>query len=158
LTSKPYLKRNTSLLKSSMHLFGQNDRITPSNISNQTITYLNHRLSIDRPTIRLKEKSPSDGHCQCRKEMDDHLLACLQFLTESHIMTRLASERASFLNMNDINDLSFFETSDCYATEDTLSRWSRLHSKSFVPTPVSRRVDVRQAAGRRNNCRIFITT
>jgi hypothetical protein len=25
-----------------------------------------------------KEKSPSDGHCQCEKEMDDHLLACQQ--------------------------------------------------------------------------------
>jgi hypothetical protein len=26
------------------------------------------------------------------------------------------------------------------------------------PTPVSRRVDARQAAGHKNNCRIFITT
>jgi hypothetical protein len=34
------------------------------------------------------------------------------------------------------------------ASEDTLSRWSRLHL----------RVDVRQAAGRKNNCQIFITT
>jgi hypothetical protein len=23
-----------------------------------------------------EEKSPSDGHCQGQKEMDDHLLAC----------------------------------------------------------------------------------
>jgi hypothetical protein len=38
------------------------------------------------------------------------------------------------------------------------SRWSRLHLQSLAPTPVSRRVDVRQAAGRKNNCRIFITT
>jgi tRNA splicing ligase len=30
-------------------------------------------------------------------------------LTESHIVTRLANERASFLNMNDINDISFLE-------------------------------------------------
>jgi hypothetical protein len=42
--------------------------------------------------------------------MDD-LLACQQFLTESHIVTRLAIERALFLNMNDINDISFFGTS-----------------------------------------------
>jgi hypothetical protein len=35
--------------------------------------YYNHRLSINRPTKRGKEKSPSDGHCQCEKEMDDHL-------------------------------------------------------------------------------------
>jgi hypothetical protein len=35
-----------------------------------------HRLSINRPTKRGKEKSPSDGYCQCEKEMDDHLLAC----------------------------------------------------------------------------------
>jgi hypothetical protein len=36
----------------------------------------NLRLSINRPTKRGKENSPSDGHCQCEKEMDDHLLAC----------------------------------------------------------------------------------
>jgi hypothetical protein len=39
-----------------------------------------HRLSINRPTKRGKEKSPSDGHCQCEKEMGYHLLACKQFL------------------------------------------------------------------------------
>jgi hypothetical protein len=44
------------------------------------------------------------------------------------------------------------------ASEGTLSRWSRLHLKSLAHTPVSRRVDVRQAAGRKNNCRIFMTT
>jgi hypothetical protein len=43
------------------------------------------------------------------------------------------------------------------APEGTLSRWFRLHLQSFVPTSVSRRVDVRQEAGRKNNCRIFIT-
>jgi hypothetical protein len=71
-------------------------------------------LSINRPKKRRKEKSPSDGHCQSQKEMDDHLLACQQFLTESHTMTRLANDRASFLSMNDINDNSFFGTSDCH--------------------------------------------
>jgi hypothetical protein len=30
-------------------------------------------------------------------------------LTESHIVIRLANDRASFLNMNDINDISFLE-------------------------------------------------
>jgi hypothetical protein len=35
-----------------------------------------HGLSINRPTKREKEKSSSDGHCQCQKAMDDHLLAC----------------------------------------------------------------------------------
>jgi hypothetical protein len=44
------------------------------------------------------------------------------------------------------------------ASVGTLSRWSRLHLQSLAPTPVSRTVDVRQAAGRKNNCRIFITT
>jgi hypothetical protein len=44
------------------------------------------------------------------------------------------------------------------ASEGTLSRYSRLYLQSLAPTPVSRRVDVRQAAGRKNNCRIFITT
>jgi hypothetical protein len=36
------------------------------------------------------------------------------------------------------------------ASEGTLSRWSRLHLQSLAPTPVSRRVDIRQAAGRKN--------
>jgi hypothetical protein len=35
---------------------------------------------------------------------------------------------------------------------------SRLHLQSLEPSPVSRRVDVRQAAGRKNNCQIFMTT
>jgi hypothetical protein len=41
---------------------------------------LYHRLSINRPTKRGKEKFPSDGHCQCEKEIDDHLPACQQIL------------------------------------------------------------------------------
>jgi hypothetical protein len=36
------------------------------------------------------------------------------------------------------------------ASEGTLSRWSRLHLQSLAPTPDSRRVDVRQAAGSKN--------
>jgi hypothetical protein len=43
------------------------------------------------------------------------------------------------------------------ASEGTLIRWLRLHLQSIAPTPVSRRVDVRQAACRKNNYRIFIT-
>jgi hypothetical protein len=31
-----------------------------------------HRLSINKPTKRVKERSASDGHCQCEKEMDEH--------------------------------------------------------------------------------------
>jgi hypothetical protein len=42
----------------------------------QGLIGLNHRLSINRPTKRGKQKSPSDGHWQCEKEMDDHLVAC----------------------------------------------------------------------------------
>jgi hypothetical protein len=78
---------------------------------------INHtrRLSIDRPTKRGKEKSPSDGQCQCEKEMDNHLLACHQiFEREPHIVSRNAKERASFLKINDINDISFFGTPDCH--------------------------------------------
>jgi hypothetical protein len=44
------------------------------------------------------------------------------------------------------------------ASEITLSRWSRLHLQSLAPAPVLWRVDVRQATGRKHNCRIFITT
>jgi hypothetical protein len=45
-----------------------------------------------------------------------------------------------------------------FAWEGTSNRWSRLHLQSSAPTPVPSRVDVRQAAGRKNNCRIFIIT
>jgi hypothetical protein len=45
-----------------------------------SIKWLDHRLSINRTTKRGKEKSSSDGHYQCEKEMDDHLLACQQIL------------------------------------------------------------------------------
>jgi hypothetical protein len=82
-------------------------------IENATLC-LNHRLSIIRPTKHGKERSLSDGHCQCQKEMDEHLLACQQFLTESHIVTRLGYEQVSLYNMNNINDIYFFGTSDCY--------------------------------------------
>jgi hypothetical protein len=58
--------------------------------------------------LSYRDRTPSDGHYQCQKKMDDYLLACQQFLTESHIVTRLDKERAPFLNMNDI---SFFVTS-----------------------------------------------
>jgi hypothetical protein len=44
------------------------------------------------------------------------------------------------------------------APDGKLSRWSRLHLQSLAPIPVSRRFDVRQAAGRNNKCRILITT
>jgi molybdopterin-guanine dinucleotide biosynthesis protein A len=37
-----------------------------------------------------------------------------KFLKESHIVTRLAKEQASFFNINDINDISFFRTPDCH--------------------------------------------
>jgi hypothetical protein len=42
------------------------------------------------------------------------------------------------------------------ALEVTLSRWFRLYLQSLASTPVSRRGDVRQSAGRKNNYRIFI--
>jgi hypothetical protein len=60
------------------------------------------QLSINRPTKSGKEKSPSDGHCQCEKEMDDHLLACQQTL-EREPHTRSAKERASVLKIDNIN-------------------------------------------------------
>jgi hypothetical protein len=42
-------------------------------------------IRINRPTKGGKEKSPSDGHCQYQKVMDDHLLACQQiFEREPH--------------------------------------------------------------------------
>jgi hypothetical protein len=71
-----------------------------------------NRLSINRPTKRGKEKSPSDGRCQCEKEMDDYLLACQQILErEPHSDTPC---RASFLKINDSNDISFSGTPDCH--------------------------------------------
>jgi hypothetical protein len=66
---------------------------------------INDRLSINRLIKSGKEKSSSDGHCQCEKEMEDHLMACQQFLKKSHKMTRLPNELPSFLKINDINDV-----------------------------------------------------
>jgi hypothetical protein len=55
--------------------------------------WLHHRLSLNRPTKRGKEKSPSDGHCQFEKEMNDHLLwRGNKSLKERHIVTHFASE------------------------------------------------------------------
>jgi hypothetical protein len=70
---------------------------------------LSHRLGINRSTKRGKENSPSEGHCQ--KPKRDGRLFYGKFLKESHIVTRLAKERAPFLN---INDISFFGTPDCH--------------------------------------------
>jgi hypothetical protein len=59
-----------------------------------------HRLNINRPTRRVKEKSTSDAHCQCEKEMGDHLLACQQILEiEPH------SDTSIILKINDNNDI-----------------------------------------------------
>jgi hypothetical protein len=69
----------------------------------------NHGLIINITTKRGKEKPSSDGNCQCKKEMEDHLLACQQFLKESHEVTRVANDRATFLKINDINDISFLK-------------------------------------------------
>jgi hypothetical protein len=56
--------------------------------------------------MRGKEKSPSDGQCQCPKEMDDHLLVCQHiFEREPHSDQIAAKERAKILNMNNINDI-----------------------------------------------------
>jgi hypothetical protein len=48
-----------------------------------------HRATINVPTKRGKEKSPSDGHCQCEKEMDDHILASLQFFWNVWLLSLL---------------------------------------------------------------------
>jgi Uri superfamily endonuclease len=37
-----------------------------------------------------------------------------KFWKESHIVTRSAKVRVSFLKIKDINDISFFGTSDCH--------------------------------------------
>jgi hypothetical protein len=55
-----------------------------------------------------------------------------------------------------VTKINYFEL--LRVSEGTLSRWSRLHLQSFVPTPASRKDDVRQAANCKNNCRIFIIT
>jgi hypothetical protein len=64
---------------------------------------------INRPSERGKKKSLSDKHCQCEKEMEGRLLACLQFLKKSHVVKSQTKERAPFLKINDINGISFLE-------------------------------------------------
>jgi hypothetical protein len=62
----------------------------------------------------MKDKSPYYGHCQCEKEITTIYWRVNKFLKESHIVTRLDKERASFLKINDIDGISFFGTPDCH--------------------------------------------
>jgi hypothetical protein len=66
-----------------------------------------------------------------------------------------AKHRSKWPVIGWVNKIYYFEL--LLASEGTLSRWSRLHLQSLA-SAVSRWVDVRQVAGRKNNCRIFITT
>jgi hypothetical protein len=84
------------------------------NRSSFSYLHFDHRLNINRSTKRGKEKSPSDGHCQCEKKMDYHLLACQHILEKEPHSDSLAKERASFLKINDINDTSILGTPDCH--------------------------------------------
>jgi hypothetical protein len=54
------------------------------------------------------------GHCQCKKEMDDHLLASQQIFEKVPRSDTLAKERVSFLKVNDIKDISFLGTPNCH--------------------------------------------
>jgi hypothetical protein len=49
--------------------------------------------------------------------------------------------------MGDQTKLYYLEL--LHASEGRLSRWFPLDLQSFVPTPVLKRVDIRQAAGRK---------
>jgi hypothetical protein len=57
-------------------------------------------FSINRPTMRGKEKSPSDGHCQWEKEMDDHLLACQQQILERELRSDTLCQGANIIFEN----------------------------------------------------------
>jgi hypothetical protein len=56
-------------------------------------------------------KTPSDGHCQCEKEIDDHLLACQQILEREPRSDTPCKKQGTFLK---INDISFYGTPDCH--------------------------------------------
>jgi hypothetical protein len=60
-----------------------------------TLVLLKH-TTITYETNKAREREVSDGHCLFQKGIDDHLLACQTFLTDSHIVTRLTNERALF--------------------------------------------------------------
>jgi hypothetical protein len=68
---------------------------------------------------------------------------------------RLQMPGPTALNMDGWPKIYYLELNR--ASEGTLSCWSRQHLLTLAATPVSRRADVRKAAGRKNNCRIFIT-
>jgi hypothetical protein len=57
-------------------------------------TSLHHRLSINRLTKRGKENSRSGGHCQCEKEMEDHLLL-IQWFASSNTHIRPTCRKLS---------------------------------------------------------------
>jgi hypothetical protein len=89
-----------------MTFFFMND--TPFNV-----LYSDHRLSINRPTKRVKEKVPCDTVI-AEKRWKNIYCRVNKFLKESHIETRLTKERALFLKINDINDISFVAMPDCH--------------------------------------------
>jgi hypothetical protein len=67
--------------------------------------WLKLRHGINRLTKRGNEKSPSDGHYQCKKEMYDHLIACQPIFEKvphsSDTPCLALKERASFFGTPD---------------------------------------------------------
>jgi hypothetical protein len=85
-------------------------------------------------------------------------------LTYHNSMEELDGPAVSALGVRSLNlsNVHKGQTSDGWpkfiilrASEGTLSCWYRLHLQSLTPPPVSRRVDVRQAADRKNNCQFY---
>jgi hypothetical protein len=77
------------------------------------IVTFNHRLSINRPSVGKRSLHLMDT-VNAKKRWTTIYWRVNKFLKESHIVTRFAKELVSFLKLNDINDISFFGTSDCH--------------------------------------------
>jgi hypothetical protein len=77
-------------------------------------------------------------------------------LREEEFAWRAIAEAKQPSQRSVIGDQNYLEL--LRASEGMLRRWSRLHLQSLAPSPASRRVDVSRSAGRKYNCRIFITT
>jgi hypothetical protein len=85
------------------------------------------------------------------EELDGPAVGALQRVSRAIVEAKQRSQRSVLGWVAKIYYLKLLR-----ASEGTLSRWSRLHLQSLAPTndykcTVSRRVDVRQVAGRKNN-------
>jgi hypothetical protein len=96
---------------------------------------------------------PNNGGARDNKFLVTHLMTDQRCLTSVIARRNAPTYRDGITILGWVTQIYYLEL--LCASEGTLSCWSQLHLQSLTSTPVSRMVDVRQATGRKNNCRFF---